>query len=505
MMLAEALKYAAEFFDPTPSPWAHDPAGWIRGRTNEHVWSGQERIVGSVVKNRYTMVVACHGPGKSFIAARTALWWIDSHPPGEAVVVTSAPTWPQVKAILWREMRDAHRKAKLRGRINLSCEYVLDDGSLVAFGRKPADQDEHGFQGVHARYLLVILDEACGIPAQLFDAVQALMTNEDSRLLAIGNPDDPQARFAELSAGASPLDTDAPDDEVTEGISRLGANVVRIPLHSTPNFTGEPIPPELKMRLPSTLWEEEAKRLWGETSPRFTSKALARFPEITADGVVPWSWAKACQGPKATQLVGPLRTPRVLGVDFGAGGDLSVARLREGPRVGKRWQYTDRDSAKVVEWLIGVIRESDAERVNADTIGIGWGVLGHLRSELARIPGLRHVEVCPVNVAEAADDPSKYVNLRAQMWWEVGRELSRTGGWDLTEIDEATMNELTAPRYRLDKAGRIVVESKDELRKPDRLGRSTDDADALLMSFLNTEPLEAQSTQYEDRRLQGRR
>lgn len=502
-MLAEALRYVAEHFDPTPSPHAADAAGWIRSRTREHVWSGQETICRSVVANRHTLVAACHGPGKSFTAARIALWWIDSHPPGEAVVVTSAPTWPQVKAILWREMRDAHKKAGMPGRINLSCEYVLDDGSLVAFGRKPADQDEHGFQGVHARYLLVILDEACGIPRQLFDAVQALMTNADSRLLAIGNPDDPKSRLAELCEGAANLAPDASDEEVTEAVSKSGANVIRIPLHATPNFTGEHVPGDLKERLPSTLWEQEAVILWGRDSARYTSKVLARFPDMAADGVVPWSWAKACMGEAATVAVGPLRTPRVLGVDFGAGGDQTVIRLREGPRASKRWATSTRDSEKIVEKMVEALRESEADKVNADTIGIGWGVIGHLRSTLARIPGLRHVQVCPVNVAEGASQPEKYLNLRAQMWWEVGRELSRTGGWDLSEIDDRTLAELTEPSYRLDKAGRIVVEAKDDVRK--RLGRSTDDADALLMAFLDTEVHETTAVQYQDRRLTGRR
>ena len=41
---------------------------------------------------------------------------------------------------------------------------------LVGFGRKPADTDEHGFQGIHAPFVLIVLDEACGIPEQLWIA-----------------------------------------------------------------------------------------------------------------------------------------------------------------------------------------------------------------------------------------------------------------------------------------------------------------------------------------------
>ena len=43
-------------------------------------------------------------------------------------------------------------------------------------GRKPADYDVVAFQGIHARYVLVIIDEAGGVPKSIFDAVYALAT-----------------------------------------------------------------------------------------------------------------------------------------------------------------------------------------------------------------------------------------------------------------------------------------------------------------------------------------
>ncbi|WP_448640271.1 hypothetical protein [Geodermatophilus sp. URMC 63] len=43
----------------------------------------------------------------------------------------------------------------------------------MAYGRKPADYDQAAFQGIHAKYVLVVLDEADGIPKSLFDAVDS--------------------------------------------------------------------------------------------------------------------------------------------------------------------------------------------------------------------------------------------------------------------------------------------------------------------------------------------
>ena len=141
---------------------------------------------------------SCHDSGKSFIAARIAAWWLASRPIGEAFVVTTAPTLTQVRAILWREIARAHRAGRLPGRLNQTEWYmpVGEGEELVAYGRKPSDWDEDAFQGIHARHVLAILDEAGGVPRSLYTAVETITTSEECRVLAIGNPDHPGTQFA---------------------------------------------------------------------------------------------------------------------------------------------------------------------------------------------------------------------------------------------------------------------------------------------------------------------
>jgi hypothetical protein len=102
----------------------------------------------SVVDNRYSAFKASHDVSKSHTMSRLALWWIDVHPPGEAFVVTTAPTTPQVEAILWRYMGNAHKKVGLPGRITLDAKWYIGN-ELVAYGRKPADYDPAAFQQHH--------------------------------------------------------------------------------------------------------------------------------------------------------------------------------------------------------------------------------------------------------------------------------------------------------------------------------------------------------------------
>lgn len=436
-----------------------DPAGWVEATLAERLWSKQAEVSISVRDHRRTAVPSCHEAGKSFLAARLTCWWIATHDPGEAFVVTTAPSFQQVRAILWREINRAHRKAALPGHTNQT-EWHLN-GELVAFGRKPEDTEPAGFQGIHQRYVLVIIDEACGVPKALWDAADSLIANEGGRILAIGNPDDPISYFADVCKPGS------------------GWNVIAIDGLQTPNVTGEAVPDDVRPLLISPLWIEEKRKSWGEESPLYQSKVRGRFPELADDGVVPYTWARRCQ----TQRQEP-GAPVELGVDVGGGGDFTVIRERRGPRVGRVWRDHSADPMQVVGKVIRAIDETKATAVKVDTIGIGWGVAGRL--EELRREGRHQARITRVNVGEASSDPKRFPRLRDQIWWEVGRELSETGGWDLGDLDDDTIAQLIAPKYGIDSSGRVKVEPKDDTRQ--RIGRSPDDADALLLAFFHPQP-----------------
>jgi len=435
---------------------------WVRHRLGEHLWSKQQQVAQSVQQHRRTAVKSCHGVGKSFTAARLTCWWIDTHPPGEAFVVTTAPTAKQVEAVLWREINRASRKANppLPGRI-LTTEWKLGN-ELVAFGRKPADHDPHGFQGIHARYVLVVLDEACGIPEQLWIATTALMTNDDCRVLAIGNPDDPTSNFYRVCQPGS------------------GWNVLSISAYDSPNFTGEAILDDLRSMLVNQAFLDDLALDVGVGSPIWMSKALGEFPEDSDETVIRASTVTRCR--QSDQQWSPEQLlPVELGVDVGGSehGDRTVIRERRGVKAGTVWRLGTSDSNEVEEAVVKAIVVTGASRVKIDSIGVGWGVAGGL--ERRRRAGEHAARIVKVNVGEKAHRDDRFPRLRDEIWWEVGRGLSERGGWDLEQIDDRTAADLTAPHWAPDPSGRIKVEPKDKTHE--RLGRSPDDADALLLAF----------------------
>lgn len=454
---------AMQFLYPEPAPYLRDPEVWVREVLGEHLWSKQIEIMQSVVDNKYTAVKACHGPGKSFVAARTGCWWLNVHKLGDAFLVTTAPSWPQVSAILWREMRRAHRVGNLPGRITLECQWYMGEGrsdeELIAMGRKPADYNEHAFQGLHARYILIILDEACGIPMSLWTAVRTLATNDNARILAIGNPDDPGSEFANVCKPGSDW------------------NVISIPAFDTPNFTGEYVPPEVAENLVTPGWVEDMKNEWGEESPLYVSKILAEFPDISDEYLFPPSLiTKAIQ----TNIAGLARGR--YGADIARfGRNKSVVyRNREGHiRHVDEWALADTmtTTGKIVN-ILSQHHELQPVPITVDSVGVGGGVVDRLREQ-------GH-NVTPFEGGARAIRPHKFKNRRAEVYWTV-RQMMEQGLIDIDESDTKLHAQLGNIKYWFDSSGRVVLETKEEMEE--RGVQSPDRADAFVYSTVNATPL----------------
>lgn len=455
--------------DTQATRWATDCGVWVRERLEQHPWSLQVRIMESVRDHARTAVPACHGPGKSQLAAWVIAHWVATHGVGDSIVVTSAPTAQQVRAILWRYLRRIHKAANLDGIITQSQvpEWKVD-GELVAFGRKPADYDEDGFQGLHDEHLLVVFDEACGIPEQLWNAAESLMTNDDTcRLLAIGNPTSTSSFFFKVCR------------------SEPGWNVIPISAYDTPNLTGEYVPPKVARRLVSKAWVEDKVRRWGPESPLFKAKVLGEFAD-DQDGLIPLSWITESHyrwhdwhdnAPAGHQPVG--RT--YLGVDVGhEGEDKTVIATRKGHIVYplEAWDHTT--TVQTTRLVEARLDQHVRALAIVDGVGVGTGVVDSLRDH--RRPVWSFVAGKSGRPYKDATGMLTFADLRSAAWWYAREMLdpSRNPTLALPDDDNLTAD-LTAPRWFEEKGGVIRVEAKKDIKK--RLGRSTDYGDAVVQSL----------------------
>jgi hypothetical protein len=456
---------AADMVDPPNLRWQHDPVAWATERAGLELWSKQREILESIRDNTNTAVHSCHSTGKSYLSAVATAWWIDVHPAGSARVVTTAPTGAQVDAVLWYEIGRLHKRIGLRGICNLRSWYV--GKQLVAMGRKPPDHQEAAFQGMHAKFLLVIYDEAFGIPKNLWDEGTSLASNQYSRQLAIGNPDGPGIFEDKCKPGST-------------------WHVIHIGSKHTPNFTGEKVSVNLAENLISKQWVKERALEWGEDSALFQSKCDGTFPQgADPNAVVPHVWVARCRLLDLPEDENEVEA----GIDVGAGADRTVIRERRGMRAGREEKFIDKDPMRTVGKLVEKINEWGVQRVKVDVTGIGWALGGRLR-ELStkhnynKKDTTHSAEVVRVNFGErpSPGNERKFLNRRAEIYWMIGRELSRLEQWDLTQVDDDVVHELTASRYEiLDSYGKIKIELKKKVIE--RLRVSPDRAEALLLAF----------------------
>jgi len=453
-----------------------DPVVWAKERLGAFLWSKQREILLALRDHRKVAVASCHGIGKSFVSALAVGHWIDTHTLGEAFVVTSAPTNNQVKSILWREIGRVHSKAKLRGRTTQKEWYVrMPSGNeeLVAMGRKPDDYEPGAFQGIHARYVLYLFDEAGGMSPPLWEAADSLLSNDDSKALAVGNPDDPTAEFANICKPGS------------------GWHVIHVGAFETPNFTGEAIPADLAPLLTGKTYVEEKRRKWApqwvwsedgsevlppdgikeeDINPIWSSKVLGKFPANKETGsLIPLSWILAAQ--KRT-IVPSSGSERELGVDVGGGGDSSAGAFRHGPVVRIKWEDNNPDTMQTCGNAVATRKSLNCTVVKVDEIGIGRGVVDRAKEQQEPFIG--------INVGAAAQDPEAFVNRRAELWWQV-RERFESGEIDIDPNDDDLAAELAEIRYKRTSGGKIQIESKDEAKR--RGIKSPNRADALMLSF----------------------
>jgi hypothetical protein len=216
-----------------------DPVLFCREVLRFEPWSKQREILESVRDHTRTAVRSCHGAGKTATAARAALWFLAVH--HGAKVVTTAPTFLQVRDLLWREIRVAHQVAGgfIGGELyDTRLELATD---WLAFGLS-TDQPER-FQGHHAEHLLLVVDEASGVAEEIFEASAGFLTSPGARCLLIGNPTRTSGEFFNAFHAA-----------------RGFYNTIAIPASSTPAFTGEEIPHQVSRRLVSRAWVDEHTR-----------------------------------------------------------------------------------------------------------------------------------------------------------------------------------------------------------------------------------------------------
>lgn len=430
-------------------------------------WEKQEQIANSVRDNRYTTVRACHDVGKTYVASHIGLWFLYSHP--QSIVVTTAPTMRQVENLLWRELRAAHEKAillegePLKTRLDLASDWY-------AIGASSADPDK--LQGFHAAsgHILIIVDEAAGVPEPAFEAIEGMMTSEEARMLLIGNPTSDTGSFR------------------ASHHSWEHASKIHISAFDSPNFKNNGINTIEDLKtidlekieivnkyLVSPQWVKEKIDSWGIDSPMFQARVLGNFPSQSSNTVIPLAPVELAATPEHNEKIKAAGGNLHLGVDPARfGNDYTVLT----PRIGGHIPFQSKHPSTSIPETVGLIKQFSSPRptgIYIDVDGLGGGVYDILYEQKYDMIVAIH------NNAKALPDPSglTFANLASQLWWRA-REMFIAGELAIPDDDKLIM-QLTTRKYSFGSRG-LIVESKDEWKKRHG-GKSCDEADSLIYSL----------------------
>lgn len=169
----------------------------------------------------------------------------------------------------------------------------------------------------------------------------------------------------------------------------------------------------------------------------------------------------------------------VIGVDPARKGDDRTAIIRRrGRRAYNLETHYNIDTMELAGIIKRIIDKESPRRVCIDSIGIGAGVVDRLNE-------LGYSDIIEgVNVARKASEPSKYKNLRAELWDMMREWFIQDMPVEIPNSDEL-QTDLCGLGYKYDSSDRLQIESKDDAKKRGLL--SPDTSDALMLTFYGGE------------------
>jgi phage terminase large subunit len=473
-------------------------------------WHMQDEITCSVFENKITAVKTCNAVGKSFIAARIVVAFLTLHP--ASIVVTTAPTWRQVTDILWRELATAVKKSKYKLTDNEVRQAGLDiDKDWYAVGL--STKYPENFFGYHANHILVVVDEAGGVPEPVFKGVKAITPNANARILYIGNPTDPSGTFFEvfdnpkmpakrftISAFDSPNFIACGIRNVEQLIDAYSA-----PPDYDPNDWAAMVDKELAKRMdphfeslisPGKVWERYLE--WGTDHPNWQALVLGEFPSQANQALIPMSlvmqamdFGKAKDPIECAEQTGwSIRTGvHRYGHDSARfGEDLHVLTPTDGGWVNPQVTWSKVDGPTAADNILKNIDPYDPQcEIQIDDTGNGGSTTDHLNylireSFKTNRPYQYHVSpyVFGSKQQMSEDDQKQFFDITSKVYWELRMKFMRRE-IGFTQYDQELFYELTGRTWST-VGGKIKVEDKESFKK--RTGRkSPDRSDSLALAM----------------------
>jgi len=182
-----------------PDLWTWD--SFIKG---EHFTWQQNLILMGIEKSAQNnaipqlSIVSGHGTGKSTTCSWIILWFLHCY--YDAQVPVTAPTSAQMHDVLWKEisvwlnkMPEDYKQIYEWTRDYIRIVYAPD--SWFARARTSSKENTEAIAGVHSDHVAIVVDEASGVPEQVFETALGALTSGNILMILISNGTRPLGFF----------------------------------------------------------------------------------------------------------------------------------------------------------------------------------------------------------------------------------------------------------------------------------------------------------------------
>lgn len=444
----EILKDLEGFYDDF-SGWIHWAFDWGQGELADYSgpdeWqSAFMRDIDAALRvdpdgNVRLATASGHGIGKTAQVAWLILWAMSTRPHLAGVV--TANTMQQLNTKTWRELALWHKRLINRHWFKWSATkfWHVDHSETWCVNAVPnSEHNSEAFAGTHAKYKIIVFDEASAIPDIIWEVADGAMTDPRSIFAVFGNPTKNTGKFRECFNRGSRWQQRKVDSRTA------------------------------KMTNKTEIAEWIAE--YGEDSDFVRVRVRGEFPrtgseQFIGSDIVDFAMANELPFEAHCML------PPVLGCDVARyGDDKSVVIVRQGRKIIYMEKYREYNTQQLAVAVIAAIKKFNVAISFVDGVGVGAGVVDRLR--------MLGYEVCEVNAGVTATDDEVYYNKRAEMWGRMRTWLA--SGADIP-LDLELREALIGLEFGFDDKERIRLERKKDMKK--RGLASPDEGDALAHTF----------------------
>ena len=413
-------------------------------------WPQHREALMSFVDNDIVAIKSGHSMGKDFISGLVSLWFLYCFAP--AVVITTAPSQRQVEKIIWGEITKYFNPA-LPGRLKTQEIEIAEDWYALGFTTKETNQMIGKFQGFKGKNVLVVVTEAQAVEDNIYDQIDGIMTANNSKLYLAGNP--------LMNTG-----------EFAKAFTRKNVKKFTWSCYDSPNYIADK---EVIPGMVGRKWVEDKEKKWGKGSPLFQARVLGEFPKQSI-----YSLISLDECMKAVDAE-PQKGRKVLSGDIARyGDDSTILTVLDGGDMIDQVEQQGKPTTQTEGLATNLIIKHDPQDVVMDEGAMGAGVVDHLEEGQKEMKSKHSIEydLYGFNFGGKAED-SKFANKGTEAWF-YSCEAIKKGKVRLMD-DPELFSQLSSRKYKFDLKGRIILESKEDMKKKGL--PSPDKADALIMGL----------------------